>query len=83
VNQRTIFVLRVIALAVIAIIGVLLIIGALTGCTLVYVAGEHNSVCDIEGADSDLTSSSRPLVREQNHADQYLQRWRQPDPGQR
>ncbi|MBB5469382.1 hypothetical protein HDG32_005529 [Paraburkholderia sp. CI2] len=77
--------LKLALVVVIVIVGALLIadVLALGGCTLVLVTGDHDNVRDIEGADSDLTSSSRPLVREQNNADQYLQRLRQPDPGHR
>ena len=81
IRPLTRFVLRVILLAGIAIIGIALISMALTGCTLVLVTGDHDSVRDIEGTDSDLTTS-RP-ARERINADQYLQRWRQPDPGHR
>ncbi|MGF6932991.1 hypothetical protein OKW41_002130 [Paraburkholderia sp. UCT70] len=81
--MKILVLLKIVVVAAIVIVGALLIAAALCGCTFVIVTGDHDDVRDIEGADSDLTSSSRPLVREQNNADQYLQRLRQPDPGHR
>jgi hypothetical protein len=48
-NRRLIFVVRGIVLAIVIGLGVLLIVDVLTGCTLVYVEGDANTVRDVGG----------------------------------
>jgi alkaline phosphatase len=72
-KPRSLVLLRILAMAL-AFVFVVLVV-SFVGCTLIIVTGDHASVRDIEGSDSDLS-----LARRNSHEDQRVQRWRPSHP---
>ncbi|MFM0224180.1 hypothetical protein [Paraburkholderia dipogonis] len=58
-NRSTVNALRALALLIIVVLGIVTIVSVLTGCTLVYIEGDSNSVTDTGGHGGGLTIPPR------------------------